>query len=208
MNVKITLALLLGTVAIFNTSTRAESVRTGSGYGAVETYAACSTSTSTCIGVGTPFTIDIGGTDYQALQYAFFQNGAVAPTISEIVDFGPVSGGSSFELPVFNTGLSLSGVFSCGGDQTVITDNMGNDVAGVPCTPGAFASDSSNVTQMPGRGVMDFTINASTSDLVLFANGTNLNVGGVASTPEPNSLALLGIGLVPLAILSRRRVHT
>jgi PEP-CTERM motif len=94
------------------------------------------------------------------------------------------------------------------------------------CTEGCFSSgtlqkDATSLTLAPGSSsplVVDFTdgsvLDISLTDNRCFVNGQNecdipeniqLSLNGPAAVPEPASLALLGSGIIGLAITRRRR---
>ncbi len=224
MKVKFTLALLLGALVIFTSSARATAItRSGSGYGPFSSsgYATCAADAiadalgtgtdSDCIGVQlASYQIEIGGTEYSVYQFAFDGDGAPNNEgVIDLVDLGAVAASTSIDLPVISTDPTLSGVFTCSNtaSATKVTDSSfpANTVT-IPgsstplgCTPGSQAGSI--------NGGPDFTTTAAISDLVLFTEDGNLDTGASTPAPEPSSLTLVGMGLVALALLSRRRVQ-
>jgi PEP-CTERM motif len=206
MNARFLAIVLVGTTLFLASSARATTVRSGSGYGEQEGYAACASSSEPCIGAQlASFEDDIDGTEYPVYQYAFVEDST--PITIDLVDFGAVAAGSSLTLPVLDASLP-TGVFSCGTgsvvldstDTTVTVVNSKGATVPVPCTPG------SQVSSVNQTGV-NFTVSPAVSDLVLFTTDGNLSTGGSTAAPEPSSLALLGLGLISCAFLSRRRAH-
>jgi PEP-CTERM motif len=210
MNARFLAIVLVGTTLFLASSARATTVRTGSGYGQQEGYAACASSSDPCIGVQlASFEDDIDGTEYPVYQYAYLGGSVTTPVTIDLVDFGAVAAGSALALPVLDASLP-TGVFSCGTGSVVVdssfppktvtvVNSMGNTVP-VPCTPG------SQVTSVNQTGV-NFTVSPAVSDLVLFTTDGNLDTSGATAAPEPSSLALLGLGLISFAFLSKRRVQ-
>jgi hypothetical protein len=175
-------------------------IRGGSGYGQSSGFTGCLDGTfaadfgTACEAfnltpVGTA-TLD-GIIGFNIFQFGFNSDTGTNPGSFYIVDLGSLASGTVFTLSSSLFNAASGEVFVCGQDlstpQAFVTDSLGTTMSG-PCTP--------NLTTAPvsfANG--QFTLNQSLSgDLVL-----DFPVGATTSTPEPASLALLGIGLAALS---------
>ena len=185
-------------------------VRGGSGYGTSAGFTDC---------LSGQFAIDSGGNaceafnlnsvgtatldgviSFNVFQFGFNSGDGNNPGSFYIVDLGSLASGTVFTLASSLFNSADGEVFSCGQNfdplnnaQAFVTDSGGTTMSG-PCTP--------NLTTAPldfTNG--QFTLNQSISgDLVL-----DFPVTAAATTAEPTSLALLGLGLVALAGKLRRK---
>jgi hypothetical protein len=100
--------------------------------------------------------------------------------------------------------LGSMGVYA---DSINVTDLTEEDVFGASAFPGLltehpanYCNSAANVDFIPGAGAWNASENGF-RNRQLQGNG-----GDVHAVPEPGSLALLGIGLIGMGIVSRRRV--
>jgi len=180
-------------------------VRGASGYGPLSTYGSCVGSSDPCEGFQTaPFTLDLNGLDYQVFQFSDSSGDNI-----DVFEIGTIAGSiaspSTFFLPLIDTSMD-TGVFFCdNGTSNFAVDSSfpSNPLTGLPCTVGAPSTSNFSETVLPTGIKLTFTGNFS--DLTLFTEDGNLGSGSTVSSPEPGSLALLGVGLAALAGKLRRK---
>lgn len=216
MKVKFTLALLLGALVILTSPARAGIVRSGSGYGfdvisgdftpitgVTESYACVGQTNVTPAG-------GCGGDN----NYDLIVQITGSTYVGDALQIAPP------ELD--STSLSSSspafGLLQC--DESNPADGLDPLLCGTPSTPtpsadcvsGFPTSASSGTITLPGSCVVlgatfYFDETASSTDNLesITAKGVSITPVPPTNAPESSSLSLLGIGLVSLALLSRRR---
>jgi hypothetical protein len=199
--------------ALFLTATAAHAsaiIQSGSGYGMntpSETPQQCAASGDPCISFELDAsTVNIGGTSTEVSIYGY-NNGTVG-SVYDVVEFD-VAAGASVDIPVTDTSLATTGVFECGtGNSTAntIKDSTPTGLYTFPCTADTLAGDISDGIDSTGTGVA-FTNNDSVAVEVAIATLPGNLSGGTTTAPEPSSLALLAAGLLPLALLAKRRLQ-
>ena len=145
----------------------------------------------------------IGGQKYSGDEFAFLEPNGTGYGILDIIQVGA---NSNLALTLLNPALP-SGAFVCGSfgtDSNVAQDSGPKDMPGLACTPGSSSSgftDIQNVSNVSAtyslKGVT-FT-NGNSSGIAIFA--TDGNISGskfTATTAEPGSLMLLGVGLLAI----------
>jgi hypothetical protein len=229
VNIKLAWILVLGALATSATSARATTIRTGSNYG--DESASCTANNqmqpatdgeNSCIQAVSLSPITIGAVQDPVQQFTFY-NSTTDQGVFDLINLGTVTSSSGqFVVSLADMGL-LTGVFACNvaGNSTpsdtptidtTLTDG-GNTVNNVACTQDVLTP---YVTGTPsassGPGTMTFTVDPAAFldssvtdfDLVVFTIDGNL---APVTTPEPDSLPLVALGLIPVAVLYRRRLR-
>jgi hypothetical protein len=203
MKVKIAMALLVGAALML--ASPAGATRTESGYGEV---------TSMSVGVGegwsvpmsacdpaNPSTPNCSPSDTDFLLQIIATNSA---PIVVTLDLSPTSFNPDGDSPPDSPFglLDCAEIFSLDptGNLAPVCQT-GND--GSTCNLSGVADVGGSIT-LPGS--CDVAGNTFYFDLASKSSSISV-VAGTAPTPEPSSLALLGIALIPLAIYSRRRAQ-
>ena len=193
-------------------------VRGASTYGDNSGFATCvasivdflnTSNASNCEGF-TAGVFTIGGNTYSGDQFAFLEPGGTGYGILDIIT---IAGNSTLSLTLLNPALP-TGAFMCGSfgtDSSVAQDSGPTNMPGLACTTGSSSGytdsqDVPNVSAIYSLNGVTFS-NGNTGAIAVFA--TDGNIAGstfTATTPEPTSLALLGVGLVALAGKLRRKL--
>jgi PEP-CTERM motif len=149
----------------------------------------------------------IGGNTYSGALFAFLEPGGTAFGTLDIIQ---LAANSTLTLNLLNPGLP-TGLFACGSfgtSSSVAQDSTPSDMTGLPCTSGASSSGYFD----PSQDVPNVQANFSATG-VTFVNDTSDaiavftqdgNIAGTASTPEPSSLVLLGLGALAIGRKLRR----
>jgi PEP-CTERM motif len=149
----------------------------------------------------------IGGNTYNGALFAFLEPGGTAFGTLDIIQ---LAANSTLTLNLLNPGLP-TGLFACGSfgtSSSVAQDSTPSDMTGLPCTSGASSSGYFD----PSQDVPNVQANFSATG-VTFVNDTSDaiavftqdgNIAGTASTPEPSSLVLLGLGALAIGRKLRR----
>jgi hypothetical protein len=149
----------------------------------------------------------IGGNTYSGALFAFLEPGGTAFGTLDIIE---LAANSTLTLNLLNPGLP-TGLFACGSfgtSSSVAQDSTPSDMTGLPCTSGASSSGYFD----PSQDVPNVQANFSATG-VTFVNDTSDaiavftqdgNIAGTASTPEPSSLVLLGLGALAIGRKLRR----
>jgi hypothetical protein len=201
MKAKFTLALLLGTLMIFASSARGTAIRATTPYGVVP-------GTSDTVDLGTYWIVPPppGSGDDLVLQ--------ISPTSSDLGD--PISVTLDLSSTSFDTNTAdYSGASTSDGTFGIITCDSGGTYAGGNlnslCTPTTnSACDLSGITDGGGVGTITLPGTCDVANETFYfdlESDSGISVTAVTGTPEPGSLALLGIGLIALAVLSMRRLQ-
>jgi len=206
-----TLVLLVLFVAVV-TSSRATTVRGGSTYGDNAGLLGCEANIATFVGGGsqdncegfTLTTFTIGGTPYSGALFAFLEPGA-SPSFG-VLDIISLAANSTLSFNLVNPSAP-TGVFMCGSfgiNLTVAQDSNNADMTGLPCTAGSSPPTGSGYSgtldllgvQANFSGNQVTFVNDTATGIAVFTEDGNIQ--GLAATPEPGSVVLLGIGLLAL----------
>lgn len=179
-------------------------VHSASGYGQQQSFTDCLNGTysdadNNCEGFSGPTPIDtviINGTSYPIYQIVGGDNGSGNNvTVLDLINLGGVTSGTTFSLPSSFFDPTTTYILGCdndGGGDGVYASGSTTPLTTI-CTP-----DSSPMVTLNTNG--SFTAENTITDLVLFSQEP------VATTPEPSSLSLLALGLIPIAFIGRRRL--
>ncbi len=194
MNLRLTVALLLASALIFIAPARATSIRTGSSYGQI-----ASTSLTDASGIGTEYLVPLTPIDPNDIDL-LLQISSTSSFLNNPIQITINLAGTPF---VANT--AAFGILNCGSDGTAGTN------LGTVCTPASNpACDLSGVTGNGGTITLPGACIVANETFYFdeASTGVFAAVSPVTATaaPEPSSLALTLVSLIPIALLSRRRL--
>lgn len=194
MKVRFLATVLVGSTLFFASAARATSVRTGSNYGQPGT-------SQTAPDVGTEYFVPLTPIDPEFIDLVL----QISPTspylgdpIQVTVDLSTTSlasDGTTFGLLMCNPGAAPQTAFSNLGTICTPTTNPSCSLDGV--------ADNAGKITLPGSCIV-----AGETFYFDLASATGVSVVPAPSvtTPEPGSLALLAIALIPFAFISKRRL--
>jgi hypothetical protein len=195
---RMTVVLLLIIVLISAAPAHGTSIRTGSSYGMIS-----QTSTADSTGIGTEYLVPLTPIDPNDFDLLL----QISPTSSSLGQQIQIT--INLAVPPFftsSTSTDSFGILNCNSDGTAGT-NLGTvcTPTGNPSCDLSAATVSGDTITLPGACVAaneTFFFDESTP------GGAFAAVSAVTTTaaPEPSPLALLGVSLIPLALLSRHRL--
>jgi len=197
----VTFALAL--LGVASAPAAAVSIHGASHYGPDPGFVSCEDGTSNCQSFNlTPTVVNFGGNTYDVFQFVT-NDGSGDVSLYNVVDLHALGANATFSLPPAFFTPSQTEILGCGGESdpfdgsTVPTDSSFPAVA-IPgvCTAGSVAP----VVTLNADGTFTTGAGFTLADLVLDAPV------GTASTPEPGTLFLLGVGLLALGCGLRRAV--
>jgi hypothetical protein len=187
-----------------SSATTIKTVRSGSGYGPLDTtapnpYSDCLSLGEPCIGyINDSFTIN--GTSYLGQLYSF-TDGVGNVGNFDLVDLGNVT---SFTLPMKDISLE-SGVFACGTPSGTGVDSTGVvALVGLDCTQGTSSSLMPLFT-VSSKGNSETFNFSSPENWVVYTVDGNLDTSSTVSTPEPSVLLLLVVGGIGILLAALKR---
>jgi hypothetical protein len=152
----------------------------------------------------------IGGNTYKGALFAFLEPGGTAFGTLDIIQ---LAANASLTLNLVNPGLP-TGLFMCGsfdqGNVDVAQDSSvpPTDLTGLPCTAGSSSTAYFNAAQDVPNVQANFSatgvtfVNDTSDAIAVYAQDGN--IAGTATTPEPSSLVLLGLGALAIGRKFRR----
>jgi hypothetical protein len=179
------------------------SVHGASHYGSDPGFVSCEDGTGNCQSFNlTPTVVNFDGNTYDVLQFVI-NDGMGDVSLYNVVDLHSLGANATFSLPPAFFTPAQTEILGCGGESdpfdgsTFPTDSSfpAAEIPGI-CTAGSAAP---SVT-LNADGTFTTGGSFSLADLVLDAPV------GAASTPEPGTLFLLGVGLVAVGCRLRRAV--
>ena len=193
------LCVLTLVLAITADATTVTKVRGGSNYGPAPSFSSCADGSfgNPCQAFGPISTVSFGGTDFTVSQFVIGGPGGPG-TVYNLVDLGVLGPNQSFTLPPSLFDPNLTEIFACGNglDGSNQAVDSGNNPISTFCTQGLTGLpplDQTGGTFTTGAGYN------LTTHLVLDAPAS-----GPIESPEPASIALIGVGLAMLGGKSLR----
>jgi hypothetical protein len=194
MNVRLAVTMLFAAVLIFVAPARADSIRHGSSYGTPN-------STTSPTSVGTEYLVPLtptSPTDFDVVLRISSSSPFLGDPIEVTLDLSTMP---------FVMGTSTFGLIDCTTSVGNLTTPCGTSTSnGTGCNLSGVTDIGGTIT-LPGAcdvaGMVFYFDEASTMG-VFAASVTPVTA---PTAPEPTSLVLLGISLIPLAFLSKRRLQ-
>jgi hypothetical protein len=209
----VSLIALFALLLLAATSSYANGVRGGSGYG-LNSSSCLSDITSNPTGNCQDFTqgtFTIGGNPYNGDLFVYQEPGGTGSGVLDILQIAANSG-----LTLSLIGSPDTGIFACGSfasPTNVAQDSTGANLTGLYCTQGAASNTGyfdptqtiSRITETPSASGVSFA-NGTSSPIAVFVTdggiqGATFTPTGVTATGEPSTLLLLGAGLFGLGLL-------
>jgi hypothetical protein len=208
MKIKLTSVLVLGALAMFASTARATSIRTGSSYGQLSNITSSTQpfpigdETVVCESTTSPSPTNLC-TEWSLLLQ--INDAPTNPDLNQAIQLTLPGNEGVFGVLNCNVLNSLTGVYDTGAQLFGSLCTPNTNPLSASCDLGSVAFDGSGTIVLPGSCI-------TASETFFFDENTNALAspslaGSAVATPEPGSLALLAISLILMAAVSRRRLQ-